>query len=96
MRWYWEQYTGGPHASATISPLYRDLPTGMPPHLLLLASHDPMLDEGRAYAERLADVQVKPYDGQIHRFARQLGRSPLASRTIADIAAFLRALTPPS
>lgn len=93
MRWFWEQYTGGAHASATISPLYRDLPTSMPPHLLLLASHDPLLDEGRAYAEKLSDVQVKTYDGQIHGFARQLGRFPMAGPTIRDIAAFLGALT---
>lgn len=90
MRWFWEQYAGDAHPSADISPLYRDLPAAMPPHLILEASHDPLLDEGRAYAAKLSDVQVKTYDGQIHGFARQLARFPLATQTVHDIAAFLR------
>jgi acetyl esterase len=95
MRWFWEQYAGDARASADVSPLYRDLPAAMPPHLILEASHDPLLDEGRAYAAKLSDVQVKTYDGQIHGFARQLARFPLAMQTVNDIAAFLRARLAP-
>jgi len=63
-----------------ISPLYGDV-TGVAPAYLVTAGFDPLLDEGKAYADKLADagVQVEYVceEGLIHSFANMvsLGRS---------------------
>ena len=47
---------------------------GLAPAFVALADHDPLLDEGRACAERLAGdgvpTEVKVYAGMVHDFAR--------------------------
>ena len=96
MAWYWAQYTGPDRPPfADISPLYRELPATLPPHLILEASHDPMVAEGRAYARELrargVAVELHTYEGQIHGFARHLGTYPRAADTLRDIAAFVAA-----
>jgi acetyl esterase len=73
MRWYWDQYVPGssdrehPYAS----PLQADL-AGLPPAVVVIAGHDPLRDEGIAFAERLAAAGVTTtrcvFDGGIHGF----------------------------
>ncbi|MGC4060239.1 MAG: alpha/beta hydrolase [Aquabacterium sp.] len=47
---------------------------GLPPALIILGDHDPLLDEGLLYADMLKKAQVptelKIYEGMIHDFAR--------------------------
>lgn len=60
MRWFWDQYIPGVSADdPNISPLrHANLPQ-LPPTLVATAEHDPLRDEGIAYAERLMAAGVK-------------------------------------
>ncbi|HYZ64679.1 MAG TPA: alpha/beta hydrolase [Acetobacteraceae bacterium] len=55
MRWFVEHYT--PHPAQRLdwraSPLRAESVAGTPPALVVTVAHDPLCDEGRAYADRL-------------------------------------------
>ena len=59
------------------SPLKVRYLSNLPPALVLTASHDPLVDEGRSYAERLTragiPVEYRCYDGAIHGFLTMAG-----------------------
>ncbi|OYN74944.1 alpha/beta hydrolase [Mycolicibacterium sphagni] len=73
LQWYWDQYAPAlddrrhPYAS----PLHADL-TGLPPAIVVLAGHDPLLDEGVSYANALTSAGVSTtrceFEGGIHGF----------------------------
>jgi acetyl esterase len=92
MRWYWAQYL--PDASQAndpeVSPLRAPDLEGLPPALVVTAGHDPLRDEGEAYARRLeeAGVPVIPswYEGQIHGFLRLPAQIPRAWEAIDEVA----------
>lgn len=74
MDWFWKAYVpaGTDLADLRLSPLLAKDFTGLPPAFVLTAGHDPLRDEGRAYANRLIDAGVKTtyvnYPGTIHGF----------------------------
>ncbi len=75
MGWYWEQYLAGADAhQPDASPLRSPSVAGLAPALVMVCEHDPLRDEGVAYAERLAEagvpVRLSEYTGMIHGFAR--------------------------
>lgn len=59
MRWFWDQYVSGvPAADPNISPLRIEKLPALPPTLVATAEHDPLRDEGIAYAEKLRQEGV--------------------------------------
>ena len=67
---------------------------GLPPALVQTAAFDPLSDEGKAYADRLAAAGVPAahtrYDGMIHGFVRMGAVVDAAAAAIAEGATALR------
>ena len=96
MRWFWDHYLGddGDGADPIASPLQADTLAGLPPALVQTAEFDPLLDEGRAYADRLKEngvaVTYTEYDGVVHDPWIMFGVVPKGRRAIEEAAAFLK------
>jgi acetyl esterase len=96
MRWFWAQFLGDERRGAEweASPLRTPDLAGVAPALLLTAEHDPLCDEGDAYAQRLLDAGVpttlSQYDGQIHGFIRMPAVLDAGGRGIDQVAAAVR------
>lgn len=77
------------------SPLLATSLAGVPPAFVLTAGFDPLLDEGRAYAERLAregvEVSYRNYEDMIHGFIVMGGVLDTARVAVADCCAALAA-----
>jgi acetyl esterase len=77
------------------SPLLAKSLAGLPPAYVITAGYDPLLDEGRAYAERLAtegvEVAYREYPDMVHGFILFGGVLDTASAAVAECCARLRA-----
>jgi acetyl esterase len=100
MRWFWEQFLDDPARASEpdCSPLRANL-SGVAPALVLTAEHDPLRDEGEAYAHALqaagVSVTLDRYDGLIHGFLRMPGVIARADQVLSLVAdAVADALTP--
>ncbi len=73
LQWYWDQYIPATidRAHPYATPLNADL-RGLPPAVMVIAGHDPLRDEGLAYAAALEEAGVftarAEYAGGIHGF----------------------------
>jgi acetyl esterase len=79
-----------------ISPALASDFSGLPPALVLTAGYDPLLDEGREYADKLqaggTQVEYVCYPGQIHGFITMGRAIPQANEAVALCADRLRRL----
>lgn len=96
MAWFRGHYVKDPSdvADPRMSPLKAEDLGGMAPALVYTAGFDPLRDEGRAYAERLAAAGIKTvhreFDSLIHGFAGMRGVLQAAARAMDDMVAGLR------
>jgi acetyl esterase len=90
MRWYWDQYLADPADGQNqyASPLFAEDLGGLPAAHIITGEHDPLRDEGEAYADRLreagVDVTNVRYGGMFHGFftlGRVLPAATLATST---------------
>ncbi|MCR1781268.1 alpha/beta hydrolase [Nocardioides carbamazepini] len=95
MRWFLDHYLGATDRSdLRASPLRVDDLAGFPPTAMVLAEHDPLLDEGTEFAARLRSagvpVQLRLFDGQMHAFFQMVNVLPASNEAIEWLAAYLR------
>lgn len=92
MMWWWSQYLARDldGADPYASPLRATDLRGLPPALIVTAQFDPLRDEGRAYARRLAAAGVavdhRDYQGAVHGFLSMAGEVDCARDAVAEIA----------
>jgi acetyl esterase len=96
MRYFRESYLRGPAdvSDWRASPLKAQNLSDVPPALVIAAGHDPLVDEGKAYADRLAAADVPVtytcYDGTVHGFVSMAGAIDAGHTAIAEAAAALK------
>ena len=82
------------HTDWRASPLLATRHTGLPRALVLTAGYDPLLDEGKAYAERLkaagVEVEYREYPDMVHGFLLLGGVLDTANEAVAHCCAALR------
>ena len=93
MRFFRGQYLSAPEQASDwrASPLRMKDLSRLPPALIVTASHDPLVDEGKAYADRLAaarvEVTYRCYPGVIHGFMTMAGAIDIGRKAIEETAA---------
>lgn len=96
MNWYLDLYLpqGQDRLDPQVSPLFSPHLAGQAPALIVVAGHDPLRDDGYAYAEALTDAggqaQVVEFDGQIHAFLSLTKILPQGNAAISAAARWLR------
>ncbi len=96
MRYFRESYLRGPAdvSDWRASPLKAEDVSRLPPALLIAAGHDPLVDEGKAYADRLTAAGVPVtytcYEGMVHGFVSLAGAIDAGHTAIAEAAAALK------
>jgi acetyl esterase len=101
IEWFYQQYveTGTDPKDPRLSPLLAPDLSGLPPAHIHTAEFDPLVDEGKAYADKLAaagvEVEYTCHPGMIHHFFCLAGAIPYARTAIANAgAAIKQALAP--
>ncbi|GIQ76935.1 alpha/beta hydrolase [Bradyrhizobium sp. RD5-C2] len=96
MIWFWNQYCRDvlQRQNPLAVPMRARSHSDLPPAFIVVAEHDPLRDDGHAYAERLkaAGVQVtfRPGRGLIHGFVRARGLCAAAQAEHLAMTAWLR------
>ena len=97
MAWFWDRYAPDPatRVNPYASPLRASSLTGLPPAYLVTDEHDPLRDEGFAYADRLRAARVpvehRHYGSQIHGFFSFTGVLDDADKAVSEAGAAIRA-----
>jgi acetyl esterase len=96
MVWFWGHYAPdtATRVNPDASPLRATDLAGLPPAYVITAEHDPLRDEGFAYAERLRAARVpvehRHFGSQIHGFFTFVNLLDDADRSVADAGAAIR------
>ena len=94
--WYARHYLTAPDDAANplASPLRAADLSALPPALVITAEHDPLRDQGEAYARRLAaagvPVELSRYPGMVHGFFTMTGTVDAARGALDQAAGQLR------
>jgi len=97
MIWFWDHYAPDPgtRVNPYASPLRASSLSGLPPVYLVTAEHDPLREEGFAYAERLRAERVpvdhRHFGSQIHGFFTFTGMLDDADKAVAEAGSAIRA-----
>jgi acetyl esterase len=91
MLWFWDHYAPlERRTEPEASPLRAPSLAGLPPTVIAIAEHDPLHDEGRAYADALRSagvpVEEKLFTGQMHGFLSMYKVLPASEEAIEWIA----------
>ncbi len=93
IEWFLDLYLpeGQDRSAPRFSPLFSEHLAGQPPALIIAAGHDPLWDDGNAYAEALKNAGVAvtfcPYEGQVHAFlslSRVIAEGRVARQDVID------------
>ena len=103
MEYFWNHYVNGPEDASTplCAPLQAPSHLGLPPALIVCPELDPLLDDGREYAQALASagvpVKLSVDAGMTHGFLWMGGVVDRAREALAEIGSAARlALKVPS
>jgi acetyl esterase len=94
--WFWDHYIPDEdeRAHPYASPIRASSHEGLPPAYIVIAHHDPLREEGLAYAAALeaagVPVTVARYDDQIHVFFVLVNILESADRAVVDAGAAIR------
>ena len=94
--WFYAHYMNQPEdvLDPRFSPILAEDLTGLAPTLLIVAGHDPLRDEGIAYAERLKSAGIKVdlsnYEGMVHGFLSFADAVDQGKKAIEEVADALR------
>lgn len=92
MSWFWDQYAPDKEdrLKPDASPLRAEDVSGLPPAVVVAAARDVLVDEGRAYADRLREAGVpttyKLYERQTHNFFAMPGVLPAQEKAVDYVA----------
>ena len=101
MAWFWDHYVPDPAARVNpyASPLRATDLSGLPAAYVVTDQHDPLRDEGFAYADRLRAAKVpidhRHYETQIHGFFTFVNLLGDADKAVAEAGAAIRAAVAP-
>jgi acetyl esterase len=94
--WFWDHYVPdeAEREHPYVSPIRAADLRGLPPAYVVIAEHDPLRDEGLAYAAALESagvpVTVARYDDQIHAFFWLVNVMKTADRAVVEAGAAIR------
>jgi acetyl esterase len=97
MVWFRDLYVPNPEdlKDWRAAPIHAADLSGLAPALVLTAGHDPLCDEGKAYADALTsagnDCTYKCYDGQIHGFLNMARINPQTFEAFDEIGNAIKA-----
>jgi len=101
MSWFFDHYCpAGDRGSPLFAPLRAGELAGLPATVIAIAGHDPLHDEGAAYARALSaagtEVRLLDYPALVHGFLRFTGVAPAAAAAARELARAAAQLALPS
>ena len=97
MQWFFNHYMPNPadRTNPDVAPLRAESLEGLPPAYIVLAGHDPLLEEGLEYGQRLEEsgvpVTTVRHDDQIHAFFTLPNLIEAGNRALVECGAFIKA-----